>query len=98
MCRLLYKSYFVNLCESLCIVIEIKPCPLFGLILWISLQFQCHFSGIGINHLYYLKKSERPKSQPLYSMYENSTMCYDIVTKVLYSLLVFAREGILHEF
>jgi len=25
-------------------------------------------------------------------------MCYDIVTQLLYSLLVFAKEGILHEF
>jgi hypothetical protein len=29
---------------------------------------------------------------------ENTTICYGIVTKLLYSLLVFAKEGILHEF
>ena len=44
------------------------------------------------------KKSERLKSQPLYSLMENTTMCYGIVTKWLHSLLVFAKEGILLEF
>ncbi len=52
----------------------------------------------GINRLDFQKKSERPKSQPLYSLVENTTMCYDIVTKQLHSLLVFSKEGILLEF
>jgi hypothetical protein len=75
-----------------------SPALLYGLILWINLAIPMPFFRNGINHLYYLKKSEHPKSQPLYSMYENSKMCFDIVTKLLYSLVVFAREGILHEF
>jgi hypothetical protein len=52
----------------------------------------------GVNHLYFQKKAERPKSQPFYSLVENTTMCYGIVTKWLHSLLVFAKEGILLEF
>jgi len=48
----------------------------------------------GSNHLDFQKKSERPKSQPLYSSAENTTMCYGIVTKWLRSLLVVAKDGI----
>jgi hypothetical protein len=52
----------------------------------------------GINRLYFRKKSESPKSQQLYSLSESTTMCYTIVTKLLYLLLVFAKKGISHEF
>jgi hypothetical protein len=48
----------------------------------------------GSNRLDFQKKSERPKSQPLYSLAENTTICYGIVTKWLHSLLVFAKDGI----
>ena len=48
--------------------------------------------------MYFQEKSELQKSQPLYSLAENTTMCYGIVTKWLHPLLVFAKEGILLEF
>jgi len=51
----------------------------------------------GSNHLYFQIKSERLKSQPLYSLAENTLMCYSNVTKLLHSLLVIVKEGILLE-
>jgi hypothetical protein len=51
-----------------------------------------------VNHLYFQIKSESMKSQPLYSLAENTTMCYSNVTKLLHSLLAFVKEGILFEF
>jgi hypothetical protein len=42
---------------------------------------QMPFFRNGSNHLDFKKKSENPKSQPLYSLAENATMCYGIVTK-----------------
>jgi len=55
---------------------------------------QMPFLRNGSNRLDFQKKSERPKSQPLYSLAENTTMCYGIVTKWFRSLLVVAKDGI----
>jgi hypothetical protein len=55
---------------------------------------QVPFFRNGSNRLDFQEKPERPKSQPLYSLAENTTMCYGIVTKWLHSLLVFAKDGI----
>jgi hypothetical protein len=71
-------------------------------IVWINYQqliaIPMPFIRNGINHLYFQIKSERPKSQPLYSLAENTMMCYSNVTNLLHSLLAFAKEGILFEF
>jgi hypothetical protein len=71
-------------------------------IVWINYQqlfaIPMPFIRNGINHLYFQIKSERPKSQPLYSLAENTTMCYSNVTNLLHSLLAFAKKGILFEF
>jgi hypothetical protein len=74
---------------------------LFTLLIWFNyLQFAIPmpFFRNGVNHLYFQIKSGRPKSQMLYSLAENITMCYSNVTRWLHSLLVFAKEGILLEF
>ena len=74
---------------------------LLTLLIWFNyLQFAIPmpFFRNGVNHLYFQIKSGRPKSQMLYSLAENITMCYSNVTRWLHSLLVFAKEGILLEF
>ncbi len=53
---------------------------------------------MGLTTCIFKKKAERPKSQMLYSLAENITMCYSNVTRWLHSLLLFAKEGILLEF
>jgi len=71
------------------------------LIVMIQLQafaIQMPYFKNGSNRLDFLKKSKRQKSQPLYFLVENTTMCYGNVTKLLHSFLVFANEGILLEF
>ena len=52
----------------------------------------------GIKRLDFQKKSESPKSQPLYTMTDIITICYGIETKWVHSLLVFTNEYILLEF
>jgi hypothetical protein len=81
-----------------CFVLEIKPFPTE----WFNYQQlsanPMPFFRNGVNHLYFQKKAERQKSQMLYSLAENITMCYSNVTRWLHSLLLFAKEGILLEF
>ncbi len=72
------------------------------LLIWINylqlFAIPMPFIRNGINHLYFQIKSERLKSQPLYTLAENTMMCYSNVTKLLHSLLAFVKEGILFEF
>ena len=74
---------------------------LLTLLIWFNyLQFAIpmpFFRNV-VNYLYFQIKSERLKCPPLYSLAEYTTMCYSNVTKLLHSLLAFAKEGILLEF